>query len=87
MAGAVVIGAGPGIGRAVAVRLAREGLAVAVMARTKESVEAAARAVAAAGGKALPLVADATDEVASRAALDAAEAALGPRTWWSTTRR
>ncbi|WP_345510311.1 SDR family NAD(P)-dependent oxidoreductase [Phytohabitans houttuyneae] len=78
MAGAVVIGAGPGIGRAVAVRLAREGLAVAVMARTKESVEAAARAVAAAGGKALPLVADATDEVASRAALDAAEAALGP---------
>jgi NAD(P)-dependent dehydrogenase (short-subunit alcohol dehydrogenase family) len=78
MAGAVVIGAGPGIGRSVAVRLARGGLAVAVMARTKESVQTTAAAVAAVGGTALPLVADATDEVASRAALDAAEAALGP---------
>ena len=78
MAAAVVVGAGPGIGRAVAVRFAREGLAVAAVARTRGSVDPTAAAVTAAGGKALPLLADAADEVALRAALDEAEAALGP---------
>lgn len=73
-----MIGAGPGIGRSVAVRFAREGLAVAVLARTAENAEMTARAVAAVGGRAYPLVADVTDEVAARAALDAARAALGP---------
>jgi NAD(P)-dependent dehydrogenase (short-subunit alcohol dehydrogenase family) len=78
VAGLVVIGVGPGIGRAVAARFAREGLAVAAVARTRESVDATAAAVTAAGGKALSLLADAADEVALRAALDDAEAALGP---------
>jgi NAD(P)-dependent dehydrogenase (short-subunit alcohol dehydrogenase family) len=67
MSGAVVIGAGPGIGRAVAERFAREGLPVAVLSR---------RPPAYAGALALP--ADVTDEDALRAALDEAAARLGP---------
>lgn len=68
MSGAVIIGAGPGIGRAVALRFAREGLPVAVVARS----EATVRAVVAAVPHAVPLIADAGDETALRAALDAA---------------
>jgi NAD(P)-dependent dehydrogenase (short-subunit alcohol dehydrogenase family) len=67
MSGAVVIGAGPGIGRAVAERFAREGLPVAVLSR---------RPRAYAGALALP--ADVADEDALRAALDEASARLGP---------
>ncbi|MFI5484889.1 MULTISPECIES: SDR family NAD(P)-dependent oxidoreductase [Micromonospora] len=78
MAGAVIIGAGPGIGRAVALRFAREGLPVALLARTGATVRAAAEAVAALGVRAVPLTADSTDETALRAALDAAADELGP---------
>jgi NAD(P)-dependent dehydrogenase (short-subunit alcohol dehydrogenase family) len=72
MSGAVVIGAGPGIGRSVAVRFAREGLPVAVVARTEATVRGAAEAVERLGGSALAVTADAGDETALRAALDAA---------------
>jgi NAD(P)-dependent dehydrogenase (short-subunit alcohol dehydrogenase family) len=72
MAGAFIIGAGPGIGRSVARRFARAGLPVAVVARNPETVEATARAVQADGGTALALAADSTDEQALRAALDTA---------------
>lgn len=41
MPGAIVIGAGPGIGTSVARRLAREGLPVAVLARSQTTVDAA----------------------------------------------
>ena len=41
MPGAIVIGAGPGIGIAVARRLAREGLPVGVIARSQATVDAA----------------------------------------------
>ncbi|GAB3967482.1 SDR family NAD(P)-dependent oxidoreductase [Actinoallomurus acanthiterrae] len=74
MPGAVVVGAGPGIGRAVAGRFAREGLPVALIARTAVTLEA----VAASGVRAVSLTADATDETALRAALDKAAAELGP---------
>jgi short-subunit dehydrogenase len=36
MPGAVIIGAGPGIGEAVARRFAREGLSIALVARTEK---------------------------------------------------
>ncbi|GAA4232903.1 hypothetical protein GCM10022254_34070 [Actinomadura meridiana] len=77
MSGAVVVGAGPGIGRSVALRFAREGLPVAVVARTAATVRAVADEVAALGVRAVPLTADVADEVSVRAALDAATSEIG----------
>lgn len=74
MAGAVIIGAGPGIGQSVARRFAREGMPVALVARSQQTVQAAADSI---GGQSMPLVADSTDEAALRAALDRAEDAFG----------
>jgi NAD(P)-dependent dehydrogenase (short-subunit alcohol dehydrogenase family) len=78
LAGVVVIGAGPGIGQAVARRFAREGHPVAVLARTEQTVRGAAEALAPSGVPVVPLVADSTDEPALRAALDVAAEKLGP---------
>ena len=77
MAGAVIIGAGPGIGLAVARRFAREGLPVALIARSKETVESAARTVRSLDVAAHPLTADSADETGLRAALDTAAAEFG----------
>ena len=57
---AVVTGAGRGIGRAVALRLAAAGARVAVGARTEPEVRAVAAAIEARGGVALPLPLDVT---------------------------
>ncbi|MER7845755.1 SDR family NAD(P)-dependent oxidoreductase [Kitasatospora sp. NPDC096077] len=80
MAGAVVIGAGPGIGQAVGRRFAREGLPVGVVARTDATAGAAAEAVlrAGGGGAVAARTADSTDEAALRAALDGLAQELGP---------
>lgn len=78
MSGAVVIGVGPGIGRSVALRFAREGLAVAVIARSAETVGAVAADLAPSGVPVVALTADVTDEAALLAALDKAAAELGP---------
>lgn len=67
MAGAVIVGAGPGIGAAVARRFARAGLAVGLIARSESTVKAIAAGIS---GDVLTLTADSTDEVGLRAALD-----------------
>jgi NAD(P)-dependent dehydrogenase (short-subunit alcohol dehydrogenase family) len=72
-----VIGAGSGIGGSVARRFAREGLPVALIARTTETVHAAARTLAPYGVATLSLTADVADEAALVAALDAATARFG----------
>ena len=58
---AAILGVGPGLGTAVARRFAREGFAVALMARKEESVAEAREEIEAEGGTALPVTADATD--------------------------
>ncbi|GAA2451243.1 hypothetical protein GCM10010191_81640 [Actinomadura vinacea] len=78
MSGAVIIGAGPGIGRSVALRFAREGLPVALVARTNAVVRDIAESVGSLGVPVVPLTADSTDETALRASLDAAADRLGP---------
>jgi len=55
---AIVTGAGSGIGRAIALRLASEGAKVAVAGQRLERVEETARLIAAAGGDALARACD-----------------------------
>lgn len=57
---ALITGGSLGIGRAAALGLAREGARVALCARGKEALEAAAEAVRAAGARAFPVQADCT---------------------------
>ena len=65
---AIVTGGSLGIGKAIARELAREGADVAIVARTKDTLEAAARELAAeTRRRVIPLVADVT----SRAQVDA----------------
>jgi NAD(P)-dependent dehydrogenase (short-subunit alcohol dehydrogenase family) len=76
VAGAIVIGAGPGIGTAVARRLAREGMPVTVVARSQTTVDAALDAIGDQGA-AFGVIADVTDEPGLRAALDQAVERFG----------
>jgi NAD(P)-dependent dehydrogenase (short-subunit alcohol dehydrogenase family) len=61
---AIVTGGGRGIGRAIALRLAAEGAAVTLAATGREPLEATARDIRAAGGRALECVTDVADEPA-----------------------
>ncbi len=72
---ALVTGAGRGIGRAIALRLAADGLAVAVAARTQEQIEDTARAI---GRAALPVVIDVTDAGSVTIAVERTARELGP---------
>ena len=59
---ALVTGAGSGIGKAAALRFAREGAMVGVLSHTDDEIREAAKEIEQAGGKAIPLVADVGDE-------------------------
>lgn len=58
---ALITGAGKGIGKAIALALAAEGVNVALMARTQQDVDAVAKEAEAAGVKATAVSADVSD--------------------------
>jgi 3-oxoacyl-[acyl-carrier protein] reductase len=75
---ALVTGAGRGLGRVIAERLATDGWAVAVNDLRVEPAEETAAAIRAAGGRAEAFAADVTDEAAVTGLAEAVEARLGP---------
>jgi 3-oxoacyl-[acyl-carrier protein] reductase len=75
---AVVTGAGRNIGRAIALHLARAGAAVVVNARSNQAeADAVVAEIAAAGGKAIAVLADVADPAAVEAMAQAALKAFG----------
>jgi 3-oxoacyl-[acyl-carrier protein] reductase len=74
---ALVTGASQGIGRACAIRLAKEGAAVAVAARNQEKLNEVVSEIAATGGKAAAFAFDVADEEQVKSAVKAAIAQFG----------
>jgi NAD(P)-dependent dehydrogenase (short-subunit alcohol dehydrogenase family) len=78
----VITGASAGVGRAVARRFADEGASIALIARGRERLGAAAREVEAAGGRALVLPLDVAESDAVEQAAEETEEKLGPIDVW-----
>jgi NAD(P)-dependent dehydrogenase (short-subunit alcohol dehydrogenase family) len=75
---ALVTGGGRGIGRAIALAFAREGVAVALVARASGPLEETAAAVRSLGGRAAVVAVDLRDAAALPPAVARVTAALGP---------
>jgi short-subunit dehydrogenase len=74
----MITGASSGIGRGLAVEIARRGAKVGLIARRVEVVDEVMREIESSGGTALPLPADVQSEESLRAAADKLRAQLGP---------
>ncbi|RPE74875.1 MULTISPECIES: 3-oxoacyl-ACP reductase FabG [unclassified Frondihabitans] len=77
---AIVTGGARGIGAAVGARLARDGMAVALIDLRQEDADASAAAITAAGGTAIGVAADVSDEASVKAAVETVVEKLGPPT-------
>jgi NAD(P)-dependent dehydrogenase (short-subunit alcohol dehydrogenase family) len=77
---AIVTGAGTGLGRAIAVELARAGAAIGVVSRSEEHRLAGVAAVEAVGGRATHAGADIREPEQIAEAFDVVEKDLGPAT-------
>ncbi len=75
---AIITGAASGIGRAIAEAYARAGAGVAIADLNEAGAEVVAKAINAAGGKAMGVSMDVTDETSVNTATDRVVGALGP---------
>lgn len=75
---ALVTGAGKGIGKAIAIALAKEGVHVGLVARTENDLQQAASEINALGVKSIIATADISNINAVNWAVEKVEAALGP---------
>jgi NADP-dependent 3-hydroxy acid dehydrogenase YdfG len=73
-----IVGAGPGLGLAIARRFGREGFQAALISRTQSKLDALAAELAADGIEAVGFAGDVLDRRSLRAALDAAAERFGP---------
>lgn len=78
----VITGASAGVGRAAAVAFARRGARVGLIARGRSGLDAACRDVTRAGGEAVAIQADVSDDAAMERAAAAVENELGPIDIW-----
>ncbi len=74
---AIITGAGNGIGRATAIRFAREGARVGLIDINRGAVDEVVSIISASGGEALPLIADVADENQVSGAVDQAVSLWG----------
>jgi short-subunit dehydrogenase len=78
----VITGATSGVGRATAVRFAREGARIGLLARGNDGLEGAAKEIETSGGTALPIDVDVVEADRVEAAAQAVEEQLGPINIW-----
>jgi NAD(P)-dependent dehydrogenase (short-subunit alcohol dehydrogenase family) len=78
---ALVTGAGRGFGRAIALRLASEGAAVALLSRSIEQLQEVVAVIRGGGGTAIPIAADVTNRAEVERACATTRAGLGPVTF------
>jgi len=74
---AVVVGVGPGLGTAIAHRFAKEGLAVALMARSVETLTNVQNQILASGKKAIAIPTDVSDQESIKSAFGEVSRQLG----------
>jgi meso-butanediol dehydrogenase / (S,S)-butanediol dehydrogenase / diacetyl reductase len=74
---ALITGAGTGIGRAIALAMAREGARIALAARRREPLESVAAEIVAAGGASVAIECDVTNRASVEAALATAVKRFG----------
>lgn len=74
---ALVTGAGSGIGKSIAILFARHGAHIAVADQNRDSAEETVQTVVAAGGTAVPVIADVSTSTGAEGCVDSAVDALG----------